>query len=95
MPDNPKAEPYADTVAVCPTCGRPTPRFVPGERGPFCTPMTCDEWTLEPLLPHQFPKRAPAEVIGWECAACGEWLDEGAPRHSSCPVDWRRHNDGW
>lgn len=34
-------------------------------------------------------RRLPAEVIiGWECPACGEWINEAGPR-TKCPKDWR------
>lgn len=34
-------------------------------------------------------RRLPAEVIiGWECPACGEWINEAGPR-TQCPKDWR------
>lgn len=40
--------------------------------------------------PHRFPPGAPAEVLAWVCAACGEVIPEfGRAEPTDCPVDWR------
>jgi hypothetical protein len=42
--------------------------------------------------PHRFPASAAKDTIMWECAACGQWVDEYGPREqtTNCPVDWRK-----
>ena len=47
--------------------------------------------------PHKVPASmigpdAPAEVISWECAACGDTIREYDYQETECSVNWRYEN---